>query len=251
MAMQVVIDSLLVHYQRRGKGRTVILLHGWGDSSQGLTELTQTLSKQFDIVAIDLPGFGGSEAPEQDWGLDEYAACIARLCSKLQLTPYAYVGHSNGGAIAIRGLANGTLHAEKLVLLASAGVRGEYKGRVKLLRLVTKAGKAVTAPLPRAVKGRLQKKFYTSIGSDMLVAENLQGTFKKIVQDDVRQDAARLLLPVLLLYGTNDEATPPSWGRKLAAAIPKAEFIEIPEAGHFIHRDAAAECEKQIKRFLR
>src|SRR5690606_38998725 len=115
---------------------------------------------------------------------------------------------SNGGAIAIRGMARGWLSADNLVLLASAGIRGEYKGRVKALRLITKAGKALTTPLPKSVKQRLRKKVYATVGSDMLVAEHLQETFKKVVTDDVREDAARLALPTLLIYGDQDDATP-------------------------------------------
>src|SRR5689334_4037297 len=134
--MQVVVDSLLTRYTREGKGKQVLLLHGWGDSAAGFRVLQHALAKKYCVTAVDLPGFGGTQAPPAPWGLDDYAQFVAHFFTKIEDKPvYAIVGHSNGGAIAIRGLGSGVLNADKLVLLASAGIRGTYKGRVKALRV--------------------------------------------------------------------------------------------------------------------
>ncbi len=142
-----------------------------------------------------------------------------------------FLGHSNGGAIAIRGLGTDVLQADKLVLLGSAGIRGTYKGRVKALRYLTKAGKLLTAPLPRVIKDKLRRTVYHTVGSDMLVAEHLQETFKKIVTDDVQADAKRVLLPTLLIYGEQDEATPLGFGETFHQLIPTSTFEVLPDAG--------------------
>jgi pimeloyl-ACP methyl ester carboxylesterase len=163
---------------------------------------------------------------------------------------HAFVTHSNGGAIAIRGLAAGTLAADKLVLMASAGVRGVYKGRVKALRYITKLGKALTMPLPKSVKQKLRKKVYKTVGSDMLVAEHLQETFKKVVTDDVRQDAATLQLPTLLIYGEADDATPVWYGEAFHQLITGSTLEILPGAGHFVHIDRPHDVQLAIGRFL-
>jgi pimeloyl-ACP methyl ester carboxylesterase len=248
--MQVVVDSLLTHYVVHGKGKLVLLLHGWGDSAEGLADLQKTLAKHFQVVAVDLPGFGGTEAPHSVWGLDDYAQFVGRFLSKVEFkTPHLVVGHSNGGAIAIRGLAKGELSADKLVLLSSAGLRGVYKGRVKALRYITKLGKALTMPLPGRIKDKLRRKVYKTVGSDMLVAENLQETFKKVVTDDVRRDAAQLSLPTLLIYGEGDEATPVWFGQTLHELIPGSALEVLPDAGHFVHLDRPAEVAAAIQEF--
>jgi pimeloyl-ACP methyl ester carboxylesterase len=249
--MQVVVDSLLVSYETMGKGKVVLLLHGWGDSAAGLKGLQTALAKKYKVLALNLPGFGGSEAPKTTWGLDEYAQFVAAFVQKVgekQVT--AIVGHSNGGAIAIRGLARGWLAADKLVLLASAGVRGTYKGRVRALRYITKAGKALATPLPKGIKKRLRSKVYQTVGSDMLVAEHLQETFKKVVTDDVRADAAQLALPTLLIYGEQDESTPVWYGEAFHQAIQGSTLEVLPGAGHFVHLDRPAEVERAIAELL-
>lgn len=252
--MQVVVDSLLTHYETAGLtkgGPLVVLLHGWGDSAAGLKGLQAALAERYAVIALDLPGFGTTEAPHGVWGLDEYAKFVAAFLHKINAGPVAVLaGHSNGGAIALRGLGKGYLHADKLILLASAGIRGEYKGRVKALRYLAKAGKALTMPLPKSVQQKIRKKAYHTIGSDMLVAEHLQETFKKVVTDDTRADAESLTVPTLLLYGEQDDATPVRYGELYHECIDNSTLEILPGAGHFVHIDRAKEVLQAIEEFI-
>lgn len=250
--MQVVTKSLLTHYQRGGKGKTIVLLHGWGDSAAGLNPIFDYLTDTYDVIALSLPGFGGTQAPPTAWGLDEYVGFVHDFLDKIGVqSVYAYVGHSNGGAIAIRGLADGSLRADRLVLLASAGIRNEYKGRNRVLRILAKTGKLAAKPLPKAVQRKLRGKVYQTIGSDMLVAEHLQETFKRIVTDDVRPDAAQLSLPVLLIYGEQDESTPVWYGQQYHELMTNSTLEILPGAGHFLHLDRPEAVENSLKDFLR
>lgn len=250
--MQVVVDTLLTRYEVKGDGKLVVLLHGWGDSAAGLRTLQEALAKQYRVVALDLPGFGGTQAPQQAWGLTEYAHFVEHFLLKIRAgQAWAIVGHSNGGAIAIRGVGQGWLAPERLVLMASAGIRGVYKGRMKALRMITKAGKALTTPLPKPVKNRLRKTVYATVGSDMLVAEHLQETFKRVVTDDVRTDAARITIPTLLLYGEKDTAAPVWYGQRYHELIKDSTLEIFPGAEHFVHLDRPAEVTKAIEGFLK
>ena len=258
--MQVVVDNLLTSYERCGKPdasvkpetqpRKVLILHGWGDDSHGWAETCAQLSDGFDIVTLDLPGFGGSAAPPQAWGIGDYAAFVAAFLQKIDFQPYAIIGHSNGGAIAVRGLAEGKLHAERLVLLSSAGIRNVMHGRRSLLRVLTKAGKVVTYPLPSSVKKKLRSHLYTTIGSDLLIAEHMQETFKRVVTDDIQADAAKLTLPTLLVYGEDDAATPVQYGRILRNLISGSKLETIAEAGHFVHLDKPETVIPMVRKFL-
>ena len=248
--MQAVVDDLMTHYSRSGKGKTVLLLHGWGDNLQTFSELQDRLRIGYDVIALDLPGFGRTDAPQQSWGLDNYAQFVASFLGKINATPFAIVGHSNGGAISVRALGTKVLSAKKLILLASSGVRGEYEGRNLLLRLVTKTGKALVTPLPLKIKRRLRKQLYKTVGSDLLVAEHLQETFKKVVTDDVRQDAQNITIPTLLIYGDKDQATPMKYAHMFNERFKNAKLVSLPEAGHFIHHQNAAEVNRTVLEFL-
>jgi len=249
--MQIVVNQLLTTYQMSGSGKLILLLHGWGDSSQGLHALQAELAKRYQVLALDLPGFGGTQAPPEAWGLSGYAAFVAAALQKIGVKPYAVLGHSNGGAVAIRGLASGSLTADKLILLASAGIRNEYKARKKVVRLAAKTAKLATKPLPKSLQRKLKAKAYATIGSDALVAEHLQATFERVVNDDVQADAAKLKLPTLLIYGHDDTATPVRYGELLQAAIGHSDLHVVPDAGHFVHLDQPSTVTQLIEEFLK
>lgn len=250
--MKLVVNQTLIDYAVHGKGRYVLLLHGWGTNRESFKELTAELAKQFTCVTIDLPGFGQSEAPPVAWGLDDYAAFLHDFLLKQHTSTdlYAVVGHSNGGAIAMQALASGALSAEKLVLLGSAGIRNKVPVRKLALKIIAKTGKAVTKPLPKHLQKRLRGKLYSSIGSDMLLVPHMQETFQKTVGQDVTQSAARVKAQTLLIYGALDDQTPVADGQKLAKVIPHAKLEVIPEVGHFVHNDAPAEVQTLVRDFL-
>ena len=249
--MQVVVNDLLTSYEKTGTGPTILFLHGWGDSAETFKALALKLQGQYTTVTVDLPGFGGSQAPKETWGVDNYAQFVHQFLQKIEIKKvHGVIAHSNGGTIAIKALAKGEVSSDTLVLIASAGVRDVYKGRKKALRIVAKAAKLATYPLPKSVQTKLKKKAYKTIGSDMFVAEHLQETFKKVVTDDVQADAATLRLPTLLIYGSKDEATPASYGTLFHQAITGSDLEIIEGAGHFVHHDEPDKVFMLVQGFL-
>jgi pimeloyl-ACP methyl ester carboxylesterase len=249
--MQVVVDGLLTNYVREGKGRVVVILHGWGDNSKSWLGLAKDLAKKFDVIIPDLPGFGGTQPPLSTWGLNDYGSFISAFLQKIGAGDiYCLIGHSNGGAIAIRSIAQNIIVPEKLILLSSAGVRGEHPGRLKSLSVAAKTGKLLITPLPKFTKDRLRKQVYKTIGSDMLVAEHLQDTFKKIVTDDVQSDAKIINLPTLIVYGENDQQTPLRYGEIFHELIDYSSLEVLAGASHFLQVDRPSEVKTAIEGFI-
>lgn len=249
--MNIVVDELLAHYELTGAGKLVLLLHGWGDSARGMVQLQTALSKKYRVLAVDLPGFGNSQAPKAVWDLDNYAGFLRDLIAKLELSqPYAVIGHSNGGALAIRALSLKLLTPQKLVLLAASGIRSTRKGRRLALKVIAKAGNAATIWMPERHRRALRKRLYGVAGSDMLVVAHLQETFKKTVRQDVQADAANIKAQTLLLYAANDKAVPITDGQTYHKLIHGSRLEVIEDAEHFVHLDQPEKTEKLIMEFL-
>lgn len=247
--MQVVVSDILTDYTISGEGSVILLLHGWGDNQSTFSQLMEELSKRNKVVALDLPGFGKTQAPSNAWGLDDYAFFVKFFLEKLHLKPDVILGHSNGGAIAVRGIARGILTPRKLILLASAGIRNEYKGRKKALRVMAKIAKVGTSPLPKHLKAKLKKSAYQTMGSDMFVSESLQEIFKKIISDDVLSESSNIQVKTLLVYGDEDTATPVRYGEKFNNAIKDSE-LKVVNAGHFLHHEKPDKILRLIMDFL-
>lgn len=250
--MNVVVDKLLTNYSLSGKGKPVLLLHGWGDSARGLDGLRKRLYVDYQVLALDLPGFGGTEAPKGVWDLDDYSRFVAETLKKLKFgKPYAVIGHSNGGALAIRALSLGLVETDKLVLLAAAGVRTGNPGRRFFLKIIAKTGNVATLWLPERRRQALRKKLYGVAGSDMLVAPHLQETFKRTVRQDVQADAAAISTPTLLIYAEDDPAIPLADGEQYHSLIKGSRLETVSGAGHFVHNDQPDKVAKLIEDFLR
>ena len=248
--MQVVLNDKIVSYMSQGKGESILILHGWGDNSNNWQPFANDLAENYLVITVDLPGFGNSDTPPEPWGLSDYARFVGSFLNKIGITPTYIIGHSNGGAIAIRAIAQQILSPEKLILIASAGIRNEYNGRTKALRVLTKGGKFLSTPLPTSIKKHLRQKVYTSIGSEMLVVEHMQQTFKKIVEDDVREDASQLEVPVLLVYGDEDQQTPLRYAQIFHELIIGSDLEVIAGGDHFIYKDRHNEVMRAVKGFI-
>lgn len=251
--MQLVVDSLLTTYQKSGKGsEIVLLLHGWGDDHRTFSQLTKELEKVYTVVSVDLPGFGGTQTPNGVWGLENYAQFVNSFLKKLSIQHlHAIVGHSNGAALAVYAEGTKVLSADRLILLSAAGIRDRQKGRRAVIKVVAKTGKVATFWLPQRHRQRLQKKLYGTVGSDMLVVPQLQETFKKTVRQDVQQEAVKIAVPTLLIYGRSDRATPPMYGELYQQLITNARLVLIDDAEHFVHHDQPTAVTKQILEFLK
>ena len=251
--MQVVVNNLLTSYSRLGDGKNIILfLHGWADTSKTFEQLAAQVIKEnpsYSAILVDLPGFGNTQTPAEAWGLEQYAYFIASFTNKLKADPKVILGHSNGGAIAIYGLANNIFKADKLVLVASAGIRQDT-AKKQLLRAGSKPAKLILKAAPKTVQAKLKSKLYGAIGSDYLVAEHMQETFKKIVGTDVQADARRLQIPSCLIYGEDDTATPITYAKQFNQIIPNSELHTIELAGHFVHQEQVYQVATIIHGFL-
>jgi pimeloyl-ACP methyl ester carboxylesterase len=86
------------HVARVGKGRPILLLHGWPEFWLTWEPVMTRLADRFQLIAPDLRGFGDSDKPDGPFGPDRHAADILALIDALDLAEVGVVGHDVGGA---------------------------------------------------------------------------------------------------------------------------------------------------------
>lgn len=246
--MQIVADDLLINYEITGKGRNVLLLHGWADSIKGIKPLTDQLSKKYRVIAIDLPGFGGSQLPTKAFNLLNYAETIQAFLKKIEVEKlHLVLGHSNGGAIAIKAISNQLITTEKLILLASAGIRKSKNNLA--IEVLTKTGKIISYPLPKNLKTKMRNKLYKSIKSDLLARPGMEETFKLIIREDVQSDLAKIEIPTLLLYADDDDQTPFTYGEVFHQLLKNSTLEILHGGGHFVGHNNPKLILERIEKF--
>jgi pimeloyl-ACP methyl ester carboxylesterase len=252
MSVKVVVNNLMINYSLSGQGKTVLLVHGWGDNINGLSGLIKDLSKSYQVIAIDMPGFGDSENPREPWGLSNYAGLLKDFLSKVGIRDlYAAIGHSNGGAVLLRATALPTIQPQKLVLLATAGVRTGHKTKRLMLKTLAKTGNVATIWMPERYRQGLRKSLYGAAGSDELAVPELKETFRRVVREDVQADAKKIKQSTLLIYAADDKAVPLSTGQTYNSLIKGSKLEVITHSGHFVHIDQPEQTLSLIRGFLK
>lgn len=250
--MKLIVNDQLVTYGDEGTGKVILLLHGWGASLGTFTALTKDLSDNYRVISLDFPGFGASPKPNDSWHVDDYAQLVKAMIQKLEVDPYAMVGHSFGGRVILKAVGNNYLDPEKIVLMSSAGVKPKASLRQFAYALAAKIGKLILKlPLLSRFQVKLRRRLYESAGStDYLEAEAMRPIFLNVINEDLQADAAKIQQPSLLLWGEDDDSTPVSDARTLHDAIKNSQLRVIPNAGHFVYIDKYDEAAKAIKDFL-
>ncbi len=229
----------------------MLLLHGWGDRAATFERLTAHFEAKYTCVSVDLPGFGASEPPHEAWSLGDYARFVHHFLDKAKLSSVSVlVGHSNGGAIALKAVQTGEMTVEKLVLLASSGIRPKKTIKTSIITVGAKVGGVLTRLLPRSQQRELRVKVYNKLGSDFLAVPHMAETFKKVVREDVSADLSRVKVPVLLVNGADDTDVPLWIGKKFQHLLPHATLTVVSGTGHFVHIDALDQTATAIQEFL-
>lgn len=250
--MLIRVDGLDTFYQTQGEGDAVVLLHGWGTSSQSLDPVAAWLLPAFRVVSVDLPGFGWSQAPPEAWGTAEYAGHVRQLLEILGIERAAILGHSFGGRIAIQLASRHADLVARLILVASAGVRPARGPRYYLRVLTTKALRFLLSfPGLGGVGARLLERWRATAGSrDYRAAGRLRPTLVKVVNEDLKPMLPTVQAPTLILWGDQDQEVRRPAVDVLAAGIPRARLTVFAGAGHFPFQDAPEAFCRALREFL-
>jgi pimeloyl-ACP methyl ester carboxylesterase len=250
--MYIDIDGLNINYIDEGDGKHVLLLHGWGGSIQTMMPIFNILKDKFRVVIVDLPGFGKSDIPKKPWDSCDYAECINKFIKKLNLKGLILFGHSHGGRISII-LAGKYNIVKKLILIDSAGIipkrKAEYYIKVYCFKLLKK----IYLMLPAKNKEEKLDKFYKRFGSqDYRDSEGvMRQTMVKVINDNLLSLLALIKAPTLLIWGENDEDTPPYMGEIMEKSIPDSGLVILKGAGHYSYVDNYNQFRAVINVFLK
>ena len=237
---EIIVQGLKTSYWQQGNQEKIplICLPGWLTPGSVYEKALDFLS---DYLILEWPGFGLSQKPPQVWGIEDYASFLREFLEKLGIKKCILLGHSFGGSVAIYFAAHNPRIVEKLILVASSGIRRRSrKERVKLFfwRWLAKLLKIFLFWLPLKVKRRWRRKMMRWLGSDDYLTEGImREIYRRIIQKDLQAEMKRISSPTILLWGEKDDSTPLSEGRLTAQLISGAKLKIIPRAGHFPFRD--------------
>lgn len=242
--MLIKIKDININYERYGNksGKTVVLLHGWGQNIEMMKPLGDPFVSNFDILILDLPGYGKSSEPNFDWQVTDYVECIRELFNQLKIENPILIGHSFGGKISL--LYASKYKVFKLILLASPFKKEIEKlsVKVKLLKQLKKV----------PVLNKFEEFAKKHIGSTDY--KNASPLMRKILVNtvnlDITEDVKKIKCPTIIIWGTNDEAVDVSRAYELEKLITDSAVIIYEDCTHYAYLERLGQTINIINSFI-
>ncbi|WP_018277030.1 alpha/beta hydrolase [Teredinibacter turnerae] len=229
---------------------TMILVHGLGQN--GLRDWLNVIprfEKEYHIIALDLPGFGLSPTTEGEYSPTNYATVVHQVAGVFGAKRYVLIGHSMGGAVALRYAADYGDELQQLVLVDAAGIlyRTAYLKHavefpaelyglsdisVKLITGVEELGQALietVTSLPDAV--HYIRKFRQAWNKTLGLNPNVNAA-TALVYEDFASAAHETRVPTSIIWGADDGVAPLRTGVMLNDTLEKSRLHSIANCGH-------------------
>jgi pimeloyl-ACP methyl ester carboxylesterase len=270
--MSVEPDTIRIHgrdlaYVDAGQGPPLLFVHGIGGDWRTWEPVLLPLAARHRVIAVDLPGHGGSAKGAGDYSLGGMANVLRDLMGALEVERATLAGHSLGGGIAMQFAYQYPERCERLVLVSSGGL-GPDVGL--LLRLATLPGSEVflslAAPAARSVidfaagAGRfLDAAFFGRAFAALAEPETraaFLGTLRGVVgtRGQLVDARDRLYLaesmPTLIVWGERDAVIPVDHAHAAHEAMPGSRLEVFDDAGHVPQLDDPERFVATVEAFL-
>ncbi len=244
-----VVRGVPLRTLRQGRGAPVLFLHGAGGLTW--TPLLERLSLRYDVMATQHPGFGGTEMPGWIATVGDLAAFYLFVIEALNLPRLHLIGHSLGGWTAVALAVRDTGRLRTLTLLAPAGVQGPAPfGAIFDWSPEEVARRSCVDPALGEQRAR------AAAAADPGIARSNRAAAARLASDPLLHDPRlpaqlhRIGLPVLLVWGEQDQIIPFGCAEPYRQAIPGAKLVSIPNAGHTLAVEGKDEVAEAFEAFV-
>lgn len=242
--MKILYKNININYDYYNNKSNIdlVYLHGWGQNIEMMVPIAKPFIKKYNILIIDLPGFGSSDEPNEVWTIYDYAECVNYILKELKMKDPIIIGHSFGGKIALCYALK--YKTKKLVLLASP-----YRKNIKKDTMKMKAYKAL-----KKVPGlnKLENVVKKYVGSTDY--KNASVMMRKVlvthVNLDLTEELKNIKCPTLLIWGTNDQAVPFEDAKVLEKIIPNCGLVTYEGNTHYAYLERLSQTISILDSFI-
>lgn len=234
-----------VYESFNGFKNTVFLIHGWGMDHYTFKKIYKDIEKRYNVICIDLIGFGESDMMKDAFSLDDYSEMINCLIEtynkKYNLENLYLLGHSFGGRVIIKYLNNYYSDLIKgIILCSSAGIKN--KSLKKYYKIYKYKLKKKVYKFLSYISLRYKRKLdflVNNSGSRDYIGLNsvLKQTMSKAVGEDLFNKLKNIKVKTILTWGRNDSVTPLKEAYLFKKEIKNSKLIVFENSGHFPYID--------------
>ncbi len=250
-----------IAFTDHGKGRAIVLLHGFLGNKEIWEETRNSLAKNFRVICIDLPGHGKSDCYGYVHGMDLMARAVKAVMDKLHLKKYVLIGHSMGGYVALAFAELFTDQLRGLCLFHSTSYADSEKKKLERDKAINSVKKDPLVYVRATIKNlfatksvQLFKKkinFATQIARKTPkrgIVDALEGMKDRPVRDVILHYAD---YPILFIVGKYDNILPMQSLLDQSKICKRPHTLLLEESGHMGFLEQPDTCIKELKKFAR
>lgn len=267
----IVVDGVRLAYRDQGRGMPVIFIHGTPSHSYEWRDVVPRIEAGgFRAVTYDLLGYGRSERPvDRDTSVAAQTDLLAHLLDALDIDRADIVAHDIGGAIGLRFAVARPERVRRLMVIDSVSydswpsptwrrIIDEHLDDCMSMSqeafddLLTRQ-LAMTVADASLMTGDVLRAYLaphrSALGRASFFEHQVRHYDAKYTEE-ISDALGRLTMPVRILWGEEDQWQPLRYARRLGDAIPDADLVTVPDAGHFLMEDAPERVVEEIRNFL-
>jgi pimeloyl-ACP methyl ester carboxylesterase len=239
----IIIENGLVHYEALGRGKPVLLLHGWLGSWRYWVPVMEELSVQYRVYAFDLWGFGDSDRRDGGYEVESYVDLLDAFIENLGIVsqPLPLVGHALGAVVALLWAARNPDRIDRVMAVSLPLFGTRINRRLMapdVLSLFDKAFAVQPAEFD-ALQFEANKADHQAVNSSV----------RSVMGLDMHQEVQRLVLPVLLVHGDRDDIVVP-YDENPPIETEGVRQIFLSESRHFPMWDERTRFNRLLRDFL-
>jgi pimeloyl-ACP methyl ester carboxylesterase len=237
--LSVPVDGRMVRARALGEGRAILLVHGLGTSAESWAHNLEALSACGRAYAIDLPGFGASDAPEQVLPPAALAEVLMRWCLAMGIQRATLIGHSLGGEVCLWFAARYPTMTDRLVVAGCTGAAPRLGVTRRLGRLLVDGLREPPGFMPVLLKA------YWRAGPRRML-----GTARRSDDERLQAILPAIQAPTLVVWGRRDPVVDRHEAARMVRLLPHGRLHVIEQAAHGVIFDAPERFNAAVRDFL-
>lgn len=270
------VRNINIAYIDEGKSDNVLLLiHGLGTSAKSWIKNIPALSKEFRVIAVDLPGYGKSDKGFYKYSMSWNAQVLTEFLTELKIDNATFIGHSMGGQISLHAALNYPDRVNKLVLISPAGFENFTEGEGDWMKAAFTID-LVKETTTRNIAVNLNANFYeTPADAEFFVTDRIQvkgapdfedycyavtRNVTGMIDEPVLSKLKTINKKTLILFGENDGLIPNSYlhggftediANYANNEMPQSKLVLIPNCGHMLQFEKSEITNNEIINFMK
>lgn len=255
----ITTDQGIVHYEVYGRGKPVILLHGWL-GSWGLWQDTMSfLGRYYRTYALDFWGFGESGKKRETYAVQDFVSLVDQFMEQLGIANAPLVGHSMGGTVSLSVAIKYPQRVSKVVVVGSPIVGSSLALPLKwagyrpiafmLFNMMGAFRFGIKVASPFICR---DERFADMMDRDLsrTTVESFLRSIASLRRTDLRPMLGQIHIPAMGMYGDRDVIVHPRQWEPMKKGIGHAHIERFPAAGHFPMLEEPQNFSERLKSFL-